>query len=81
MPDAVWHKRPRNVCLHHRLFADVGNNLVAAQQLRDALMELDMVINVADARFHGANQRQLLFINVFNEGSEIVVAVSSPGAG
>ena len=49
------------------------------QQLCDALMELNMVINVAGASLHGANQRQLLVVNVFNQLREIVVAVACPG--
>ena len=38
-----------------------------------------MVINVARPGFHGANQRQLLVVNVFNQMGEIVIAVCRPG--
>ena len=40
-----------------------------------------MIINVARPGFHGANQRQLLVVNVFNQMGKVVVAVCRPGPG
>ena len=50
-----------------------------AQQFGNTLMELDMIIHVAHARLHGANQRQLFIINVFNQLSIVVIAMRRPG--
>ena len=51
------------------------------QQFGDALMKLDMIIHVAHARLHGANQRQLFIINVFNQLSIVIIAMRRPGTG
>ena len=80
MANPVRHKRPGQVILHHRLFAHVGNQLVFTQQLRDTLMELDMVINVTGTGLHGTNQRLLLIVNVFDQMGKVVIAVRRPSA-
>ena len=44
-------------------------------------MELDVVIHIADACFHGGDQRQLFIINVLHQLRVVVVTFCRPGTG
>ena len=74
MADTVRHKRSGEIVFDHRFFTHIGDDLMFTQQFGDALMELDMVIHIADACFHGGDQRQLLIIYVFHQLCVVVVA-------
>ncbi|MNF05326.1 hypothetical protein D3C80_2050290 [compost metagenome] len=43
-------------------------------------MELNMIVNIARARLHGADKRQLFVVHVFNQVRKIGIAVCGPGA-
>ena len=81
MTNTVRHEWPGEIVLDHCLFAHVFHNLMLTQQLRDALMELNVIIHVAGTGFHGTNKRQLLIVHVFNQLREIGVSISRPGTG
>ena len=76
--NAMRHKRPGKIVFHHRLFTHIGDDLMLTQQLRDALMELNVIIHVAGARFHSGNQRQLLVIHILHQMRIVVVAFRRP---
>ncbi|CGX63787.1 Uncharacterised protein [Salmonella enterica subsp. enterica serovar Typhi] len=79
MTNTVRHKRPGEIIFHHRLFTHVGNDLMLTQQLCDALMELNMIIHIANARLHGSDQRQLFVVNIFHQVGVVVIAFRRPG--
>ncbi|MNP29390.1 hypothetical protein D3C76_1224130 [compost metagenome] len=81
MTNPVRHKWPSEIVFHHRLFAHVRHNLVLTQQFGNALMKLNVVIDVAGPRFQGADKCQLFVIHVFDQMREIVVRVCRPGTG
>ncbi len=76
--DTMRHKWPGQIVLNHRLFAHVFDNLMLTQQFSDALMELDVIIHVAGSGLHGANQRQLFVVHVFNQLRKIGIRIRRP---
>ena len=78
--NAVRHKRPGEIVLYHRLFTHTGDDLMFTQQLCNTLMELNVIIHIADASLHGCNQRQFFVVNVFHQLRIVVVAFRRPGS-
>ena len=76
--DTMRHKWPGQIVLNHRLFAHVFDNLMLTQRFSDALMELDVIIHVAGSGLHGANQRQLFVVHVFNQLRKIGIRIRRP---
>ncbi len=81
MADTVRHEGAGEIVLYHRFFADVGNNLMTTEQLRNALMELQVIVDIAHPRFHSADQRQLLVVDIFDQLRKVVIAIGGPGPG
>ena len=79
--DTVRHKWPGQIVLDHRFFAHVFHNLMLTQQFSNALMELDVVVHIAGSRLHGANQRQLFIVHIFDQLCKIGIRICRPGTG
>lgn len=78
MTNSVRHERSGEIVFHHRLFAHIRQNLMFTQQFGDALMELNVVIDVAGTRLQGADKRQLFVIHVFDQLREIRIGIRRP---